>query len=200
MIIWKSIDYKGVELLVSNTGVIKIPTRYVTYSDGRQYVYKEHIVKTYIDKGGYEIGTIKIKQKTINLKVHRLVAKAFIPNPDNLPQVNHKDENKTNNTVWINDDGSINYDKTNLEWCTNDYNHKYGTIRSRISKSNTGNPKICKPVLQFDLDGSFIKEWSSLSEINRELGYDHSCISSCCSGYRNRKKAYGYVWKYKIVA
>ena len=185
---WKKINYKGIDLIVNEEGQIKSPAKTITYSDGRVFNYPEHIIKTYIDKGGYEVGTITKNRKNFNFKVHRLVAEAFLPNPDNLPQVNHKDEVKTNNCV------------DNLEWCTNEYNHKYGTINNRISMSNKGNPKICKPIIQYDLEGNFIKEWSSISEINRQLGYDHSCISSCCSGYRNRKMAYGYVWRYKSVA
>lgn len=109
--------------------------------------------------------------------IHRLVAYVFIPNPQNLPQVNHRDENKSNNTV------------DNLEWCTRDYNMNYGTIKERIAE------KHCKPVLQFDLQGNFIREWPSLAKVYEELGIHKSDISRCCLG--KFKTSGGYVWRFK---
>ena len=100
--------------------------------------------------------------------VHRLVAQAFLPNPNKYPQVNHRDENKSNNTV------------DNLEWCTSQYNINYSQA---------------KPVLQFDLQGNFIREWPSGTKVEEELGIYQQSISSCCSG--SRHTAGGYTWKYK---
>ena len=76
-----------------------------------------------LDGKGYEMVALYKEGKARNTKIHRLVAQAFIPNPNNYPQVNHKDENKTNNDV------------KNLEWCTNEYNHNYGTRNERVGKS-----------------------------------------------------------------
>ena len=110
-------------------------------------------------------------------KVHRLVAKTFIPNPDNLPEVNHKDEDKENNSV------------QNLEWCDQKYNINYGTRTQRQAE------KCSKPVLQYTKDGEFVMEWKSMQDVQRNLNYSQGHISSCCTG--KRKSAYGFIWKYK---
>ena len=105
-----------------------------------------------------------------------MVAEAFIDNPDNLPQVNHKDENKLNNNV------------DNLEWCDRLYNVRYGTGIERRSK------KRSKPVLQYDLEGNFIKEWVSINECVRN-GYNQGNVAACCRGKRKYHK--DCIWRYK---
>ena len=119
------------------------------------------------------------KQK--NFYIHRLVAQAFIPNPDNLPCVNHKDENKTNNNV------------ENLEWCTHEYNVNYGTGIERSAKAKI-NGKRSKTVLQLLKDGSLVCVWPSASEVERQLHFNKGNISSCCKGRRH--SAHGYKWCY----
>ena len=109
--------------------------------------------------------------------IHRLVAQAFIPNPDNLPEVNHKDEDKENNSV------------KNLEWCDRKYNINYGNRNQMVSM------KLSKPILQYTKSGVFVREWKSTYDVERNLGYFHNSISYCCNG--KLKSAYGYVWKYK---
>ena len=110
--------------------------------------------------------------------VHRLVAQAFIPNPLDLPQVNHKDEDKSNNSV------------DNLEWCTAKYNIHYGTAIDRISKKNG------VKISQYSLDGTWIRDWNSSKEAIKSLG--GSSLSSICNCLRGRSKsAFGYMWKYK---
>lgn len=79
-----------------------------------------------IDRYGYPVVHLCKNHKPKYVKIHRLVAQAFIPNPNDLPEVNHKDENKLNNNV------------ENLEWCTNKYNQTYGTVIKRRSNSNKG--------------------------------------------------------------
>ena len=116
--------------------------------------------------------------------VHRLVAEAFLPNPSNLPQINHKDENPLNNCV------------ENLEFCDSRYNNNFGTRNQRIAEKLTGvyNTKKSKPVRQYDLQGNFIKEFPSTHEVQRKFGYNQGNISSACNG--KRQTANGYRWSY----
>ena len=108
--------------------------------------------------------------------IHQLVAITYLPNPDNLPQINHKDENKLNNCL------------QNLEWCDAKYNCNYGTRTERAIQDKR------KPVEQYDLNGNLIKVWDSIAEAGRAFG-SHNNISHCITG--KQKTAYGYIWKCK---
>ena len=132
-------------------------------------------------------------------KVHRLVAEAFLPNPENKPQVNHKIEGKKGkkiNMVIFNEDGSVNEEKSTIEWCTQEYNHNYGTINERIAKAKKGIPniKLSKRVLQLSLDGELIKVWESAAECGRN-GFNQGNICECCNGKRKTHK--GFRWEYE---
>ena len=109
--------------------------------------------------------------------MHRVVADAFIPNPHNLPEVNHKDENPANNEV------------NNLEWCTSKYNANYGTRNERMMIG-----RETKPVIQLDKNGRFIKRWDSMMESCREYGADISSMIRVCKGKQNT--CMGYKWEY----
>lgn len=126
------------------------------------------IKKLSYDKDGYLRTSLYKNGKPKSVRVHRLVADAFIKNPNNFSQVNHKNEIKDDNVV------------ENLEWCDINYNNRY-------SKS--------KPVLQYDLKGNFIKEWESVRDIVRELGFNLECITGCC--YKKYKTSHGFIWRYK---
>lgn len=104
--------------------------------------------------------------------VHRLIAMTFIKNPNNLPQINHKNEIKTDNDV------------CNMEWCDNKYNCNYGTKTESVKKKTN----------QYTVRGEFIKTWNSLTEIQDKLGFRKSNLSSCCNG--KLPTAYGFVWRY----
>ena len=168
--IWKPIGYEGYE--VSNLGRVK------------SYKYDKingKIMKPYKNTKGYLQIDLQLdgrkRENRVHLSVHRLVAISFIPNPDNLPQVNHKDEDKTNNCV------------DNLEWCTNDYNAHYGTHIERVAE------KIRVPIYSVDKQGN-IEHFPGVREADRIVSgkeYGISApISMCLNG--KRKTAYGRQW------
>lgn len=161
-------DIKGYEGLyqVSTLGKVKSLPRHGTYSE-------PHILKVSSDGNGYlQVGLCKNSIYKSH-KVHRLVATAFIPNPNNLPEVNHRDENKHNNRV------------SNLEWCNRNYNVNYG---SRTNKTK-------KPVTQLTKSGETLATYESLTKVKEALKISNiSNISNVCKG--KRKSAYGYRWKF----
>ena len=178
MEIWKPITcYEG-RYEISNHGRVR------SFVTNRGYIRKRPLIlRVKIDKYGYEtIGLSKNGVKKF-ITIHRLVGNAFIPNPYNLPQINHKDEDKRNNNV------------DNLEWCTGKYNCNYGSHREKISKSKTNSPKISYIVLQYDLAGNLIKEYPSANEAMRQLGVGAGNISKCCNGVISQSG--GYIWKWK---
>lgn len=144
-------------------------------SCGKVWSYKrQKFLVPIADKKGYLYVNLYKDKEGSRYYIHRLVAMAYISNPENLPQVNHKDENKANNCL------------QNLEWCDAKYNINYGNCITKISNSK----KI--PILQYTLDGEFIKEWPSATDVGKEV---KSFICKCLKG--KNKTAYGYIWKYK---
>ena len=111
--------------------------------------------------------------------VHRLVAQSFIPNPNRLSEINHKDENPLNNCV------------ENLEWCTHKYNVNYGTRNKRASENNPRQRKVC----MFDEDGVLINEFRNTVVAAMYVGGDHEGVAMSCSGEIFTYK--GYIWRYK---
>ena len=175
--IWR--DIKGYEGLyqVSNLGNVKSLPRLLIYSDGQKHYYKEKILKPTNHSRGYLKVILCDNGIHKQFYVHRLVAEAFIPNPFNLPQVNHIDEDKTNNRV------------SNLEWCDSQYNNNYGTARKRMTE------KQSIKVNQYTKDGIFIKQWKSLSEASRVLNISKGNLGSALHKKR-LKTYYGFKWYY----
>jgi hypothetical protein len=174
MEIWKDIEnYEGM-YQVSEKGRVK--------SLNYNHTKKEKILKGVKDKGGYLYVGLWKDGKQTNQLIHRLIAQAFIPNPNNYEQVNHKDENPSNNHV------------ANLEWCDAKYNTNYGTRNQRSGEKLTNHPSMSKRVDQIDMiTGEVIRQWASTRECGRN-GYTQSHVSACARG--ELKKYKGYVWKY----
>ena len=180
---WRDIErYEGL-YQVSNLGRVKSLSKEWIGGNGCKCSKGETILK----QGGtsykrrYQQVVLCKEGKCSNKRVHRLVAEAFIPNPNNYPFINHKDENPENNCV------------ENLEWCDCKYNNNYGTRNERMSESqkHVG----CKSILQFDDNNNLINIFFSLSEACKVLGITSSGnISQACQGKRN--KCGGYKWKY----
>lgn len=153
---------------------------------------KGQILKQYENKSGYPMVKLSKNGVSKGFLAYRLMMIAFVPNPLNFPCVNHKNEfDKTDNFIFVNPDGSVDLEKSSLEWCSYEYNNNYGTRTKRACVSKT-NGKASKKIVQYDLEGGIIKIWPSINEIKRILNYTH--ISSACKGVY--KQAYGFIWKY----
>lgn len=164
--VWK--DIKGYEGLyqVSNLGRVKRVTT-------------DRILKGSKDSIGYLRVNLHKNNIPSTEKVHRLVAEAFIPNLENKPQVNHRDEDKTNNMA------------SNLEWMTAKENINHGTCTQRISKSNS------IPIIAINIKTGKSQDFYGSRECARQLGLNHGNITLVLKG--KRRKTGGYTFKYKEV-
>lgn len=210
--IWKDIEgYEGL-YQVSNLGRIKSLGRTIERigQKGKSFkrTYPVKILKFGKDPKGYYRTSLALNGVNTTVKIHRIVAQAFIPNPNKLPQVNHIDGNKENNRV------------DNLEWCDNQENQDHAWkngLRKKgkehwsygkqpkwwTNQKGKNHPSYglrgvknanSKKVVQYDKNNNFIKQWDSMADIQREIGINTCNISLCCQG--KRKTAGGYIWKY----
>ena len=147
---------------------------------GNVYNTKKNKLKAQQTYNGYKYVQLHNNGKPKVALVHRLVAEAFIPNPEKLPCINHKDENKLNNSV------------ENLEWCTYQYNNHYG--KSKPTESAAEARK--KAVEQYTMQGELVAVFESASEAQRQTGIKQSNISKVCLGRPTFHSAGGYVWKF----
>lgn len=188
--LWKDIEgYEGLYQISSHGRVKSFPRK----------ATKGGIVKPSMTTTGYLCVHLSKNGQVRTLQVHRLVAKHFIDNQGNMPEVNHIDEDKTNNHV------------SNLEWCTRLQNVRHGTGIERMAKAHDYGVtavksaanhdyrevarKQAKPLLQFDKDGNFIKRWESLRAAAKALGVSPGNVSSACNG--KQQTSYGFIWRYE---
>lgn len=179
--VWKDIPgYEGI-YMVSNYGRILSVER----KDKNGYRRGSRILIAHKSNRGYKHLGLSKDNKVVQFLVHTLVAMAFLENPYNLPIVNHKDENPSNNFY------------KNLEWCSYKYNINYGSHNEKSAKSTS------REVLQYDLEGNFIREYYSVGHAAKINGLNKKQILRCCSEYRKRvdgtsNHVYGnYYWEYK---
>lgn len=182
---------------VSDDGNVKRISHVVIVRKANGTIYgktvKELIMKGVPDKDGYRCVTLRDDNgMIITKKIHRLVAEAFIPNPDNLPQVNHKDEDKSNNCV------------ENLEWCDNTYNQNFGTLPNRKSevmkKRHQDGCFDSRKIKVICVDTGHVFESSiAAGEWLRNEGFlkvNPANITAVCKHKEKNKTAYGYKWEY----
>lgn len=174
--IWKT--YPEFDFIkVSSWGRVRTLDRVVSTKKGMR-VRKGHILKQHPVRGGYMAVSFRVNGKQVNRSVHRLVAQAFVPNPDNLPEVNHKDNDRTKNCV------------SNLEWCTHEYNiayrEKYGTSAKEYTKV------LNRPVYAVNLKTQEVSRFESQREAGRELGVAQSRINYVLKGRYNQAGGYWF--------
>lgn len=172
---WRDIEgYSGL-YQVSNCGRVKSVER--TVRTGRGYrIVPEKILKGIDNNVGYLYVNLYKDGKVKKYSIHRLVATTFIENPNNLPVINHKDENKENNC------------SSNLEWCSVSYNNNYNGRAKRVAE------KLSKPVYSINKESGLITYWESINDASRQLNINKGGISACCRG---KCHSYGgYIWRY----
>jgi hypothetical protein len=148
-------------------------------TDGRIWSEARDIMlKSHINDRGYVNAYLSKNGKVKTLRVHRLVAEAFIPNPDNKPEVNHIDGNKLNNRV------------DNLEWVTRRENRQHAWDMG-LDKN------VPVPVMQFDIDGTYIRSHESMTQAAKAVNGKHTSISDVCKGKQRTHK--GFIWKYAEI-
>lgn len=177
--VWKTYpDYPFIE--VNQFGQVRTRDRYVPLKNGGKRFIKGRILKQQLDNHGYMFIQFNVDKKKIVLRVHRIVAVAFIPNPNNLPEVNHRDNNPANNTV------------SNLEWCTRKYNiayrEKFGVPAKEASRV------LRKSLIAINLETFKALLFDSQTEAGRQLGIDRSDVNKVVRGQRHKAGGYWFCY------
>lgn len=175
--IWKTYpDYPWIE--GSSLGRVRTKDKYVTYKNGSKHFYKGYVLKQYPSKGGYMRVHFSVNGKLVNLSVHRIIASCFISNPISLPEVNHIDNNPTNNHL------------NNLEWCSHRYNmqyrEKYGVSAKKSAEA------LIRPVFAINLETQEVLQFPSQRETSQELDIAYQNINKVIKGQRRQAGGYWF--------
>lgn len=179
--IWK--DIKGYEGLyqVSNYGKIKSLSRHIIRINGNYLIDKDKLLKQKKNPKGY-VSVSLCKKGVIKYRmIHRLVAEAFIPNPNNYPCVNHKNENKVDNRL------------ENLEWCSYTYNNEYNNRAKKVGVIKS------KPIYHFTVGGDFINIYKNSYEAEKETNISRRTIIRCCKKEKNNYKNHVFLYETEVV-
>ena len=180
---WRDIQgFKGL-YQISNLGRVRSCDRYLKASYGSRQFKRGQIIKETMMHNGYLIVDLHRNGSSVRRFVHRLVAEAFINNPKCLPEINHIDEDKTNNRA------------DNLEWCTHLYNLNYGHVKDKISKAHIDGNYGSIPIVQLDKDGNIIAHFRNASDAEKVTGISASSIRKVCLQRPRFKSAGGYIWR-----
>lgn len=174
---WKPIPEFELLYEASSEGRIRSVSKVIKMYNGGEWTRRGTVLRPHLNRSGYLQLHLCKNGKTCPFTVHRLVATTWLENPEGLPEVNHKNEIKTDNRV------------VNLEWCSRGYNITYGTARERTGRANG------RPVVRFTLGGKKMDEFYSGYEAQRQLGILEQSINLCCLG--RHQQAGGFRWKYK---
>lgn len=157
---------------------------YIIYDNGKIFSTKRKLfLKPEITNAGYERVNLYRNGKRFHKSAHRIVAEMFVPNPCNLPIVNHKDENKLNNNA------------VNLEWVSITENTNYGTALKRRAENQKLSMSTRKPIIQYDEKMNLIKEYCSIRQASRETGFASGHIAESCK--KHNRRCGGYYFRYK---
>lgn len=196
--VWKPVVGLEDYYEVSNFGRVRAIERIISVGNGNRVV-KPKIKNTYISKVGYPSVTLCVNKNSRCYSIHRLVAMAFIPNPENKPCIDHINTIKTDNRI------------ENLRWCTHKENSNNEITLKRViekskskeamrksleTKRENGSNTAPKYVYQFDKNGKFIKRYDSIMDASRQNGIRNSLISCCCRG--EKLSSHGYIWSYEM--
>ena len=191
--VWKTAVYDGIVY----EGLYKVSNLGRILSLNYKNTGKADLMNPSEDKDGYlKVALYKNKERKTCF-VHRLIAETFLENPENKPCINHKIQGKKGkkiNMVFFNEDGTIDKERTTIEWVTPKENNDYGTRNKRASETQINDPNKSKRVLQLSLSGELIKEWESTAECGRN-GFTQSAVCNCCNGKLPHYK--GFLWMYK---
>lgn len=167
---------KEIDMEKTITWVPGYESIYQISSDGKVWNVKSGAtLRGNVNSHGYVVVSLTKDGVKKDCKLHRLLALAFLPNPNDYDCVNHKDGNKLNNSL------------DNLEWCTKGYNNRHAREQLDIDFG-------AKPVCQTTMSGDFVAFWANLSQAAKSAGVSPACIARCCEGYAN--SAGGYRWEF----